>query len=1101
MSNANLVQTTLSVPLAIDGTIITLTAAVAPYNLPPADGGIIILADSLSRPAYAEIIIYTSRSGLNLTGLTRASEGTTARVWPVGTYCYQSLTAAQYLADMNARQLKETGKGLSANDFTAALLAKLNGIASSATANATDAALRDRTSHTGVQAISTVSGLQTALDAKVAIVSGKQLSTEDFSTVLLAKLNAIAASATANQTDAYLLARGNHTGTQAISTVVNLQTTLDTKVDKVAGYGLSETNFSAALNTKLAGLDPNHYRGTFTSLAALTSGVTSPVAGDYADVDASAGSDVQRYIRDANDSKWVAQSGTVSSLTAAQVLTLYESNADRFGFTTAYRDKLAGIAAGAQVNVATNIGGSVSATAVTLTSSTGTGVALNGATTAAAGLLVAADKTILDGLPASVAAKAATTYVDSAVSTLTSAIANASPDVEKAWKVGDIRISAVSPGSLYFEAKGLIKAQSSAPTLFAALGLLGVEPGATFSVVSAGTTTTVIDVASAPNPSGGAPLVMQATGTMMNFSADGGATWVTKTTPWGVQGNGTATSLAYDEYRSLWLATTNGTSSIAMSANNGDSWTFSSTSGAIGAAGRICADANGVWIATSSTTATLIVRSTDMGATWSDFTTGTTVVHTAISTDNNGVWMVCAGTQVRKSSDGGLTWAIALTASATQQAISNNRQGVWFTSGLTSASYNYRSFDNGLTWATVAGLSTATVTDIAYTQGFFYFVRSVSPQILKISEAVGITAFTSVASGVLTSLSRITARDGFVVAVTTANTNVLSAKPSYNYDTSSMFKLPNVPVVQGVKAWIKAGMFWASTGKAFTKVADTGLVFAPQDMATDDKGTIIGVGLNGIIRRSTDFGKTWATITSPAGNWSLASIATNGKGLWIIGGVLGYLLRSTDNGATFTLVQSNGFSGTVTQVVIGQDDVMVGCSGAAVSPRKSFDGGLTWASTGLNAAVSKACTDGLGNWLVTTGTLGTYRSTDNALNFSSTITSGLSVQVTDIKMSRAGVAYLCGASTSARKSTDYGVTWSALTLPTAGTKFAIGGGSNVMVYAPNANIANYSIDKGVTWLLITPSLVPYTIVGGINSPFVINDTSDAIYTATLDTLI
>jgi hypothetical protein len=43
---------------------------------------------------------------------------------------------------------------------------KLDGIAANATANSSDADLRDRGTHTGTQAISTVSGLQTALDAK-----------------------------------------------------------------------------------------------------------------------------------------------------------------------------------------------------------------------------------------------------------------------------------------------------------------------------------------------------------------------------------------------------------------------------------------------------------------------------------------------------------------------------------------------------------------------------------------------------------------------------------------------------------------------------------------------------------------------------------------------------------------------------------------------------------------------------------------------------------------------------------------------------------------------------------------------------------------------
>ena len=46
--------------------------------------------------------------------------------------------------------------------------AKLDGIATGATVNSTDAQLRDRSTHTGAQAISTITGLQTALDGKSA---------------------------------------------------------------------------------------------------------------------------------------------------------------------------------------------------------------------------------------------------------------------------------------------------------------------------------------------------------------------------------------------------------------------------------------------------------------------------------------------------------------------------------------------------------------------------------------------------------------------------------------------------------------------------------------------------------------------------------------------------------------------------------------------------------------------------------------------------------------------------------------------------------------------------------------------------------------------
>lgn len=50
--------------------------------------------------------------------------------------------------------------------MTPAERAKLSGVATEATANATDAQLRARSSHTGTQAISTVTGLQPALDGK-----------------------------------------------------------------------------------------------------------------------------------------------------------------------------------------------------------------------------------------------------------------------------------------------------------------------------------------------------------------------------------------------------------------------------------------------------------------------------------------------------------------------------------------------------------------------------------------------------------------------------------------------------------------------------------------------------------------------------------------------------------------------------------------------------------------------------------------------------------------------------------------------------------------------------------------------------------------------
>ena len=69
--------------------------------------------------------------------------------------------------------------------------------------------------------------VDTGLSDKVDKVAGKQLSTEDYTTAEKSKLSGIASGATANDTDANLKNRANHTGTQAISTISGLQTYLN----------------------------------------------------------------------------------------------------------------------------------------------------------------------------------------------------------------------------------------------------------------------------------------------------------------------------------------------------------------------------------------------------------------------------------------------------------------------------------------------------------------------------------------------------------------------------------------------------------------------------------------------------------------------------------------------------------------------------------------------------------------------------------------------------------------------------------------------------------------------------------------------------------
>lgn len=174
---------------------------------------------------------------------------------------------------------------------------KLDGIAAGATVNSTDGELRDRSTHTGSQLAITISDLVeavqdivaaslvqgtnmtvsyndstgeitlSAIDSTVTNTTNLTFSTTSTTVTVLsdtgtdailpaattstagvmsaadkAKLNDIAAGATANAGDSYLLDRANHTGSQAIASVTGLQTALDAKA------GLTTDNYFQGVN-------------------------------------------------------------------------------------------------------------------------------------------------------------------------------------------------------------------------------------------------------------------------------------------------------------------------------------------------------------------------------------------------------------------------------------------------------------------------------------------------------------------------------------------------------------------------------------------------------------------------------------------------------------------------------------------------------------------------------------------------------------------------------------------------------------------------------------------------------------------------------------
>ncbi len=257
----------------------------------------------------------------------------------------------------------------SAKVFSGTERTKLAGVASGATANSPDATLLARANHTGTQSADTLTdgttnkaflatertklaGIATGATANTGTVtsvamtvptglsiSGSAITTsgtlgltwtsgyQGYTTTEASKLSGIASGATANDTDANLKNRANHTGTQAASTITGLATVATTGAYSNLS-GLPTLGTIAALS---------YPGGTTTFLRADGTFATPPGGGGGGGDMYAAVYDPNGVADDAFDMDNMAE-GTTAKI-----------------FTATERSKLSGIEAGADVTDATNV--------------------------------------------------------------------------------------------------------------------------------------------------------------------------------------------------------------------------------------------------------------------------------------------------------------------------------------------------------------------------------------------------------------------------------------------------------------------------------------------------------------------------------------------------------------------------------------------------------------------------------------------------------------------------------------------------------------------------------------------------------------------------
>jgi hypothetical protein len=170
---------------------------------------------------------------------------------------------------------------------------KLDGIATGASANSTDAVLLARANHTGTQAISSILAANTSrFFGRIAALGGigEELTGTQATTLLdlatgslkgllsasdFTKLGGIASGATVNSSDATLLSRANHTGTQTLDTTTDSATRLAmTSAERTKLTGIAT---AATVNSTDAALVAPYH----TLLDSSGSHIAARVAGTY----------------------------------------------------------------------------------------------------------------------------------------------------------------------------------------------------------------------------------------------------------------------------------------------------------------------------------------------------------------------------------------------------------------------------------------------------------------------------------------------------------------------------------------------------------------------------------------------------------------------------------------------------------------------------------------------------------------------------------------------------------------------------------------------------------------------------------------------------
>lgn len=151
---------------------------------------------------------------------------------------------------------------------------------------------------------------------------------------------------------------------------------------------------------------------------------------------------------------------------------------------------------------------------------------------------------------------------------------------------------------------------------------------------------------------------------------------------------------------------------------------------------------------------------------------------------------------------------------------------------------------------------------------------------------------------------------------------------------------------------------YKSVVTGFSEVAGVGAVKA----VFGEKGVLIAVGDNGLLKRSTDGGASWSALVSPLITNFTCGLVING--IYIAAGAASNIIRSTDGGLTWSVVVIASAGSWTDIATNGVVMMMTRSVGAGQGIWKTTDFGLNWfaSADGYTAAGFRSIAYSNGKW-------------------------------------------------------------------------------------------------------------------------------------------